>query len=118
MQNLISLLNNYKFFRSEWVFQGGYSWLNDVYNTLPTILWIILAAVGSAGVVYSVILGINLAKSDSEDKRKTASTRLKNTIIGVSVLIVLVLVINILIPYILLWIGGKDIVIVTGLNKV
>ncbi len=82
-------------------FLGGYAWLNDVYEYLPIILYIILALVGGAGTVYAIILGINLAKADSEDKRKQAANRLKNTIVGVAVLLVLVLFINLLLPLIL-----------------
>ena len=93
MQFLISLLN--------YTYTGNLSWLEDVYDTLPTILYAILAVVGGAGVVYSVILGVNLAKSETDDKRKTAATRLKNTIIGIAVLLVLVLFINLLLPEIL-----------------
>lgn len=93
MQFLISLLN--------YTYQGNLSWLEDVYNTLPTILYAILAVVGGAGTVYAVILGVNLAKSETDDKRKTAATRLKNTIIGIAVLLVLVLFINLLLPEIL-----------------
>ncbi len=93
MQFLISLLN--------YTYTGNLSWLEDVYATLPTILYAILAVVGGAGVVYSVILGVNLAKSETDDKRKTAATRLKNTIIGIAVLLVLVLFINLLLPEIL-----------------
>ena len=81
-------------------FIGNFAWLNDVYAVLPNILWAILALVGSAGMVYAVILGINLAKAESEDKRKTAATRMKNTLIGVGVLLLLVLFINIFIPMI------------------
>ena len=80
---------------------GELAWLNDVYKTLPGILYAILALVGGAGTVYAIILGVNLAKSDSDDKRKTASTRLKNTIIGVIVLLILVLFINLFLPMIL-----------------
>lgn len=109
MQNLFSLLN-LKIFGKEYLFLGGYDWLNNVYNTLPPILWTILAAVGGAGVVYAIILGINLAKSESDDKRKTASTRLKNTIIGLAVLISLILIINILIPVLIRIIGGDGVV--------
>ena len=99
MTNLISLLS-VKIFGKVYTFTGGYSWLNGVYDVLPNILWTILAAVGAAGTIYSIILGINLAKSESDDKRKTAASRLKNTIIGLSVLLVLVLVINVAIPLI------------------
>ena len=82
-------------------FVGELAWLNDVYKTLPGILYAILALIGGAGTVYAIILGVNLAKSESDDKRKTASTRLKNTIIGVVVLLILVLFINLFLPMIL-----------------
>ena len=82
-------------------YSGHLSWLNETYRTLPTILWILLGMVGGAGTVYVIILGINLAKSESEDKRKTASTRLRNTIIGVITLMILVLFINEILPLIL-----------------
>lgn len=107
MQFLISLLN--------YTYQGNLSWLEDVYNTLPTILYAILAVVGGAGTVYAVILGVNLAKSETDDKRKTAATRLKNTIIGVAVLLVLVLFINLLLPEILHAAFPEDVVSI-GLN--
>lgn len=92
--NLINTLLAYQY-------SGNLAWLEDVYSTLPTILYAILAVVGGAGMVYAVILGINLAKSESDDKRKTASTRIKNTIIGVGVLLILVLFINVFLPMIL-----------------
>ncbi len=82
-------------------FLDKYEWLNEVYATLPTILYLILAAIGGAGIIYSIILGVNLAKADSEDARKKAVDRLKNTIIGVAVLLFLVLFINLLLPLIL-----------------
>lgn len=80
----------------QWV--GNYSWLNDVYKTLPSILYAILAAVGGAGCVYSIILGVNLAKSENDEKRRYAAYRIRNTLIGVACLIVLVLFINIGLP--------------------
>lgn len=85
----------------DYVFSGNLAWLEDVYNTLPSILYAILAVIGGAGTVYAIILGINLAKSESDDKRKAASSRLKNTVIGVAVLLVLVLFINLALPEIL-----------------
>lgn len=82
-------------------FLGEYAWLNEVYSTLPIILYAILSVVGGAGAIYAIILGVNLAKADSEDARKKASERLRNTIIGVAVLLFLVLFINVLLPLIL-----------------
>lgn len=91
--NIISLLGYY--------YGGGFAWLEDVYNVLPPILYSILAVVGAAGTVYSIVLGVNLAKSENDEKRKAAISRLRNTIIGVGVLLVLVLFINLCIPAIL-----------------
>ena len=84
-----------------YTFYGDYAWLNDVYETLPTILYLILACVGGAGMIYAIILGVNLAKAESEDARKKASSRLINTIVGVAILLFLVLFINLLLPMIL-----------------
>ncbi len=86
-------------------FVGDFAWLNDVYDTLPSILYAILAAVGGAGVVYSIILGVNLAKSENDEKRRYAAFRLRNTLIGVLVLVVIVLIITLLIPQLvkLIW---------------
>ena len=80
---------------------GSLSWLNDLYTSLPIILYTILAVLGGAGAVYAIILGINLAKSESEDARKNAQNRIKNTIVGVVVLLALVLFITLAIPEIL-----------------
>lgn len=91
--NFISLLN--------YTYGGGFAWLKDVYDVLPPILYSILAVVGAAGIVYSIVLGVNLAKSENDEKRKAAISRLRNTIIGVGVLLVLVLFINLGIPAIL-----------------
>ena len=93
-------MHNFNFLL-DYLYTGNLAWLEDVYNTLPNILYAILAVVGGAGTVYAIILGVNLAKSESDDKRKQASTRLKNTLIGVAVLLVLVLFINLLLPMIL-----------------
>ena len=79
-------------------FIGDFAWLNDVYKTLPSILYAILAAVGGAGIVYSIILGVNLAKSENDEKRRYAAFRLRNTLIGVLVLVVFVIFINLLVP--------------------
>ncbi len=85
---------------------GNYAWLNDLYEVLPNILYAILAIVGGAGAVYAIVLGVNLAKSENEEKRKGALFRIRNTLIGVACLLVLVLFINLALPKILQQIPG------------
>ena len=93
MEYLIPLLH--------YSYYGDLPWLQDVYKVFPPILYTILAVIGRAGSVYAIILGVNLAKSETEDKRKAAATRMKNTIFGVAILLILVLFINLAIPEIL-----------------
>ncbi len=85
--------------KAQWL--GDLGWLNDVYKVLPSILYAILALVGGAGAVYSIVLGVNLAKSENDEKRRYAAYRLRNTLIGVGILLVLVLFINLGLPAIL-----------------
>lgn len=77
------------------------AFLNETYKVLPDILWLMLGFVGGAGCVYAIVLGVNLAKAESDDKRKQAATRLRNTLIGVVTLMLLVLFLNLLLPEIL-----------------
>lgn len=90
--------------KAQWL--GNYAWLNEVYNVLPNILYAILAIVGGAGSVYAIVLGVNLAKSENEEKRKGSLFRLRNTLIGVACLLVLVLFINLALPAIFKQIPG------------
>lgn len=87
MQLFSLLLTKYKYI-------GGLAWFSEAYNTLSPILYSILAVVGTSGAIYAIVLGVNLAKSENDEKRKAAIARLRNTIIGVCVLLILVLFIN------------------------
>lgn len=54
--------------------------INDI---LGTIVGPILIALGGAGAIYIVVLGVQLAKSESEEKRAEAKKRMINLAIGV-----------------------------------
>lgn len=98
-----------------YTYYGHLSFLNETYKVLPDILWLMLGFLGGAGCVYAIVLGVNLAKAESEDKRKQAATRLRNTLIGVVTLMLLVLFLNLLLPEILkgIW---PDLVLEKGVN--
>lgn len=59
-----------------------------------------MAAVGAAGVIYSVVLGVQLAKAEDQSKRDEAKKRLVTTIITV-VTLVLIIFFNELLPLII-----------------
>lgn len=56
--------------------------LNNWYITIMTVL-------ATAGIIYAVILGINLAKSDNSEKRETAKKRIFNASLTIVITIVL-----------------------------
>ena len=64
---------------------------NQIFEYISYILIPILIVVGAAGIIYSVYLGVNLAKADSADKRQEAKSRMVNAIIGFVAIFVLVL---------------------------
>lgn len=64
----------------------------DFVDIIWKILWPILAICAAAGTIYAVVLGVNMAKADSADKREEAKQRIIYTLIGVLVVVVLIVV--------------------------
>lgn len=56
---------------------------NKVHTILSTIAGPILIALGSCGVIYMVVLGVQYAKGENDDKRAVVKRRLVNLAIGV-----------------------------------
>ena len=92
------------------IFSGSekFDWMSQVFGTIEIILWIALALVGAAGALYAIYVGIQMARADSEDKRKEAKNHLIIIVVAVAVTIVLVLFFNTLLPLILEGILGVD----------
>ncbi len=78
----------------------GYEWVVELFKYLSPILYAILAVVGAAGVIYSIVLGVNLAKAEDQSKRDEAKKRLITTVIAVAVTVVLIIFFNELLPLI------------------
>lgn len=87
---------------------AGYDWVVQLFKYLGPILYAILAVVGAAGVIYSVVLGVNLAKAEDQSKRDEAKKRLITTIIAVAVTVVLIIFFNELLPLIVGAIAKPD----------
>ena len=64
---------------------------DTVKAVVDTILLPILGIVGAAGIIWAIVLGINMARADSTEKREEAKKRLIGLVIGIVVLIVLVI---------------------------
>lgn len=85
------------FFNTMFAEGGAWSWVFDIVDAIDFILWPILIIVGAAGSIYAIILGINIAKADSTDKREEAKKHLINVLIGLAVVIALILFFKLLV---------------------
>ena len=74
-----------------------YKWVYTLCTTLDSFLTPILILVGTAGLIYAVVLGVNLARADSADKQQEAKKRLVYAIIGLAVILLLILFMRIFI---------------------
>lgn len=70
-------------------------------NIVSLVLWIILAVVGVAGVIYSIYLGVKLARAEDQSKRDEAKKHLITVVIAIVVTLVLVVFFNTVLPLIL-----------------
>lgn len=62
-----------------------------VSGIVQSILVPILSVVGAAGIIWAIVLGINFARADSNDKREEAKKRLISLIVGIVVVVALML---------------------------
>jgi hypothetical protein len=61
----------------------------QIKDILSTIVGPILIALGGAGAIYIVVLGVQFAKSESEEKRTEAKKRMINLAVGVVLILAL-----------------------------
>ncbi len=81
--------------------QSKYGWVKTIINSINTILVPILAIVAAAGIIWAIVLGVNMARADSTDKREECKKRLIFLIIGIVVLVVLIIFFTTLFPLII-----------------
>ena len=68
-----------------------FGWVIDVVDAVSYVLIPLLIVVGAAGTIYAVVLGVNMARADSTEKREEAKKRLINVIVGLAIMIGLIL---------------------------
>ena len=72
---------------------GGYGFLIPILELIDSALIPLMIVILAAGTIYAVILGVNMARADSTEKREEAKKRLINAIVGFGIIIVLLAVI-------------------------
>lgn len=86
-----------------------FAWVNQVINAVKTILTPILAIVAAAGIVWAIVLGVQMARADSTEKREEAKKRLIGLIVGIVILVVLIIFFTTLFPMIMNSLVGTNI---------
>ena len=71
--------------------KAKFGWIFQITDAMDMILWPLLIIVASAGSIYAVVLGVNMARADSTEKREEAKKRLVNVLIGIGIIIGLIL---------------------------
>ena len=75
-----------------------------------------LILLGSAGAIYAIVLGVNLSRAESSDKREEAKKRLINFVIGIVAAILLLVLLKLVvdnIDVIIAWVTPETIKTVT-----
>ena len=67
-------------------------WIPDFRKIIFDILGWVAVLVAAAGTIYAIILGVNMARADSADKREEAKQRIVYTLIGIAICVVLIIV--------------------------
>ena len=83
----------------------GWAWLQPIIDVLKEVLWPILILVGTAGMIYAVVLGVKLAQAETADAREEAKKRIINAIIALVCIIALILLLQIFVDNAPNWIG-------------
>lgn len=79
----------------------NWGWVFTIVNAVYTVLGPILAIVAAAGVIWAIVLGINMARADSQDKREEAKKRLISLIVGIAIMFLLIVFFYTLFPIIM-----------------
>ena len=82
------------------------SFLEPIVNVLNVILVPFIALLGTAGTIYAIILGVNMAKSDTAEKREIAKKRIIGTVATVIIVIVLIVALKFILQYLPTWVNG------------
>ncbi len=69
----------------------SWGWVKTIVSAVDTLLYPLLIVVGAAGMIYAVVLGVQMARADSTEKREEAKKRLINVIVGLAITIGLIL---------------------------
>ena len=87
---------------------GKFHWVYQIRDAINDVVWPILIVVAAAGTIYAIVLGVNMARADSTEKREEAKKRIINVLIGMVVIVGLILLLQLFLNTILPnWVGPQ-----------
>lgn len=86
---------------SDFDFSESWGWVGTIVDAINTLLYPLLVIVGAAGMIYAIVIGVQMARADSTEKREEAKKRLINVIVGLAIAIGLILFFKLFIEVIL-----------------
>lgn len=81
--------------------EAEFGWVRQIIEAVKTILVPILAIVAAAGVIWAIVLGVQMARADSTDRREECKKRVIGLIVGIVVLVVVAVFFLVLFPIIM-----------------
>lgn len=75
-------------------YTGKWKPIKEIIDFIGSVLPYVLIVVATAGTIYAVVLGVNMAKADDAGKREEAKKRIVNFVIALVVTIVLILLLK------------------------
>lgn len=104
MQNKKKLSANYKvnlgglymntLFAKMMLVAKQFEWVYQIKDAISMVLWPILIVVAAAGSIYAIVLGVNMARADSTEKREEAKKRVINVLVGMVIIVGLILLLQ------------------------
>lgn len=79
----------------------NFQWVKNIVDVIDMVLWPLLIVVAAAGTIYAVVLGVNMARADSTEKREEAKKRVINVLVGMAIIVGLVLLLKLFMDVIL-----------------
>lgn len=75
-----------------------------IIQILSAILWPAVGVIGAIGTIYSIVLGVRLAKAEDPQSREIAKKNLIGAVIGFLLIFVLIVTVRLTLPILQDWV--------------
>ncbi len=93
--------------------EDRWQWVYEVCDAINLIIYPLLVLIGTAGIIYAIVLGVKLARAESADEQQEGKKRIINFVIGIVSVIALILLMKLFVTYLPAWINPAEEVLPT-----